>query len=662
MAAFFMSFCVSLAVLYLCQQKNTRMKILVNGREAVLKANASFEYVSENPLFTEAEDYTMEIPFPMKDCPQNISIFGPLHVKGVDISKVSFPCEIQTDAFVKSGILTITSVSDTEVKGQFLEGMSQENFSSSLPNIYLTDMDFSAYDGQAGGWEGYPDYTEIIDPEWGSMGWQANKSGPEWGWDEVPVWDLTKERIILPLEEVYGEEDRKSRRIYLSHLIKLVGLVTGWTIDDSAMQALPMYKYILVANARLNLLTDSNIIIRPLSLSLPRWTVIEFLDQLSMFFGCVYSIDGLNKVVRFTACKQIASTESANLVKITPLDDFAVELSEEKASYRGNQSYKLPDKCNPHNINSCPDIFNDPRIPIVEITSEQFFTNIEFAARWTYYDSDPAGAEFGVSMKYLYHLTDIDKYVVVTEQQDEWIGEQGDEYAQPDGRFQLAEVINQYGALSDGKELKIAPCPMQTVGYSPLVSPISGAKENFLLCGYLPVLEVPIDPYEYLEMRDMSEHDRTPVIDYMDSGVAKEEDMLYDHLWLVVYKEGKMFTREYEPGIGTTDMIYWDAETQQWLKVQDDEGNTKYFPYIAAFYKRDYTLSPFAADIQEIAQLPKVDETKLYRFKFLSSTLPSPTNIFLIQGKKYACVRLTAHFTVLGMSELVEGEFYEITD
>ena len=35
------------------------MKILVNGREAVLKANASFEYVSENPLFTEAEDYTI---------------------------------------------------------------------------------------------------------------------------------------------------------------------------------------------------------------------------------------------------------------------------------------------------------------------------------------------------------------------------------------------------------------------------------------------------------------------------------------------------------------------------------------------------------------------------------------------------------------------------
>ena len=175
------------------------MKILVNGREAVLKANASFEYVSENPLFTEAEDYTMEIPFPMKDCPQNISIFGPLHVKGVDISKVSFPCEIQTDAFVKSGILTITSVSDTEVKGQFLEGMSQQNFASSLPDVYLTDLDFSQWDGTKGGWENFPDFSKVYDSQGYVIGWKANKSGPEWGWDEMDVLDRSSGEVVLPL-------------------------------------------------------------------------------------------------------------------------------------------------------------------------------------------------------------------------------------------------------------------------------------------------------------------------------------------------------------------------------------------------------------------------------------------------------------------------------
>ena len=44
------------------------MKIIVDGKEAVLKEGSSFEYHMENPMLTEAEDYTMEMenshPFP----------------------------------------------------------------------------------------------------------------------------------------------------------------------------------------------------------------------------------------------------------------------------------------------------------------------------------------------------------------------------------------------------------------------------------------------------------------------------------------------------------------------------------------------------------------------------------------------------------------------
>ena len=76
------------------------MKIIVDGKQAVMKEGSSFEYHSENPLFTEAEDYSFDIEFPMKDCPENILIFGALHVKGVDISTVTFPCEIITASFL----------------------------------------------------------------------------------------------------------------------------------------------------------------------------------------------------------------------------------------------------------------------------------------------------------------------------------------------------------------------------------------------------------------------------------------------------------------------------------------------------------------------------------------------------------------------------------
>ena len=206
------------------------MKILVNGKEAVLKASASFEYVRENPLFTEAEDYTMEITFPMKDCPQNILIFGPLHVDGMDISNVSFPCEMLDGAqFHKSGILTITSVSNTEVKGQFLEGMSQQNFASSLPDVYLTDLDFSQWDGSNRSSESLENFHSSR-------------------WADLIVWDSEEERPIPMLEQYINMDSTEHRYIYLYHLVELVARLSGVTIDDSKLRAIPMYMNVVVVN------------------------------------------------------------------------------------------------------------------------------------------------------------------------------------------------------------------------------------------------------------------------------------------------------------------------------------------------------------------------------------------------------------------------------
>ena len=59
------------------------MEIIINGQQAYLKKNTSFEYISENPLFTGSDSYTLTITFPLKDCPQNIRIFGHLHRQDV---------------------------------------------------------------------------------------------------------------------------------------------------------------------------------------------------------------------------------------------------------------------------------------------------------------------------------------------------------------------------------------------------------------------------------------------------------------------------------------------------------------------------------------------------------------------------------------------------
>jgi hypothetical protein len=103
------------------------MEILINNKLAALKQNTSFEYISENRLFSGSDDYTLSITFPLKDCAQNLAIFGNIHRADVDKSKVRFDCEIRDRSFYKFGTITITEISDTEVKTQFLEGRSEQN-------------------------------------------------------------------------------------------------------------------------------------------------------------------------------------------------------------------------------------------------------------------------------------------------------------------------------------------------------------------------------------------------------------------------------------------------------------------------------------------------------------------------------------------------------
>ena len=101
------------------------MEIIINGQQANLKKNTSFEYISENPLFTGSDSYTLTITFPLKDCPQNIRIFGHLHRQDVEKNKVVFDCDIRDKDFFKSGSIVITQISEVEVKTQFLEGRSE---------------------------------------------------------------------------------------------------------------------------------------------------------------------------------------------------------------------------------------------------------------------------------------------------------------------------------------------------------------------------------------------------------------------------------------------------------------------------------------------------------------------------------------------------------
>ena len=103
------------------------MILTINGKQAALKKGSSIEYVSENRIFTDADDYSMEIELPLADCPQNLDIFGMITRKDVDTGDIFFDAVLQDTNFFKRGAVVITGITQESVKVQFLEKRSYQH-------------------------------------------------------------------------------------------------------------------------------------------------------------------------------------------------------------------------------------------------------------------------------------------------------------------------------------------------------------------------------------------------------------------------------------------------------------------------------------------------------------------------------------------------------
>ena len=113
------------------------MKIIINSKRAVLKKDTSFDFVAENRSFTSSDSYTLSITFPLRGCSENIAIFG--YINRTD-TKVVFDCEISDINFYSANTITIVEISESEVKTQFLEGRSEQNFDDIFDEIYTTSL------------------------------------------------------------------------------------------------------------------------------------------------------------------------------------------------------------------------------------------------------------------------------------------------------------------------------------------------------------------------------------------------------------------------------------------------------------------------------------------------------------------------------------------
>ena len=57
-----------------------------------------------------------------------------------------------------------------------------------------------------------------------------------------------------------------------------------------------------------------------------------------------------------------------------------------------------------------------------------------------------------------------------------------------------------------------------------------------------------------------------------------------------------------------------------------------------------------------------INTSQKFNFSFIADSIPNVRAVFYIGGHRYLCEKITATFTEDGMSQLLKGVFYEITE
>lgn len=94
------------------------LQLYINDRPAVIASGSTIRLTRENPIYSTAEDYTFDVTLPLRGCPENQNIFGPIHcpyhsqaIKPLQFYLVAPPVTL-------TGTATVTQINETEARIQ----------------------------------------------------------------------------------------------------------------------------------------------------------------------------------------------------------------------------------------------------------------------------------------------------------------------------------------------------------------------------------------------------------------------------------------------------------------------------------------------------------------------------------------------------------------
>lgn len=661
------------------------MEIIINGKQAYLKEKTSFEFISENSMFTGSDSYTLTISFPLKDCPQNIAIFGHIHRSDVEKEKVTFNCDIRDKTFFKSGSITITEINEVEVKTQFLEGRSEQNFADTFDEIYLNELSLGYPDANqrnpanvlpTNAWKEYPNNNFVPLP------WVNNTSG-----------NLQNEVTCTPgVPDVYNWT-YPSRELtfqpYLLYILEKICEVIGYTGDFEAIKR-TNFKYLLICNT-LPYTWGAH----DFAIALPHWTLTEFFEQLELFLYGEFTINHKAKHISFRfSTEMIQNTQAVAIDKV--VNEYTTEISREEGSdYLGVKNLMYADNDNRYwAYRSCEWYIKAHKDEAVRYARLQDL--LQFAQtlkesgyyRWT----SPTGGirelycrgyQRGSDGHKLFYAEDVDTYFIMFCYKSELINttEAAGQTYHWYKYYNRLEPINQFGKREvdpDAEDIEIKIVPAW----------IDDTDDEHGPCLFLE----PGEMGSATSWTDDTDEDgntsggftgggggghfggrRAPAKVGSFGGTSSgsssafygDED--YDDGALAQGNTGKAIEKgEVEKADAYFDCIYmafWNGymlwQGKQPCPIIDKVMTDNNFHYVTSSFS--FRLNFPTPQIDRTAMY-HIDGKKKYNFSFLADEIPDPRALFYINGGRYLCEKITAHFTEKGMSKMLKGVFYRLED
>ena len=619
---------------------------IINGHKANPISTSSIKVTYANQYVTDDGEYTYDITFPMNIL-ENRVIFK--NVSRLEVKKIVAKyddCKLFCNSqLIMSGVGTILSANEKEIKLQIVGGKSRIKFNDRMTKHYIDEISFGTADKPGytvdKGWsQGIKDLQKIKD----IYRLDEDKSqflGVEGKWCFVPVRDETNDMIA----NFVGVDRTKQFIGYnapyimnlavqpnLMYIFRKVVEYEGYTLKRNDFDCKP-WNLLYIASAYKT---------RELCKALPHWSSYTFIEEFRKLFNATIVFDDILKTCSVINASELTTADS---IEVEPMDEFTTDYDEDgsfSTSSTANLEYNLGNSANRDNY---------------EVITKKVFDNFEIVhskelmgANKQFASTTLSWSEKQKRQTIIENFGNFYVYMVDENDNKSW---------KPAG---IWSPLIRDSSSDDFVDLNISPAA-QVVENINFKSGLMEDKYYERRC----LLSMPNDKESDSKECDVDDdgYSYTSVQDALDDESAldnSEDEQECMNIFFIL--PGRVQSTD-----GSTTKLSWVGEKSRWPQFLTDYRINEGFRLgIAHFEDSYFSLSLCMKSEFGTTSLGtlhanglKIDNKNCMEVKFKSDDIPDPSKIYIIRNKRFVCEKIEMEVKDDAIEPVYTGYFYMLS-